>query len=66
MTKILWNCMEPFTPFMALEKRSAQIPNGKTIEKGDFTLVFPSISHDLLREECLSYTLFIPHSFSSI
>ena len=33
MTKILWNCMEPFTPFMALEKRSAQIPNGKTTEK---------------------------------
>ena len=33
MTKILWNSMEPFTPFTALEKRFCQIPNGKRIEK---------------------------------
>ena len=33
MTKIVWNSMEPFTPFMALEMRFCQIPNGKATEK---------------------------------
>ena len=67
MTKIVWNSMEPFTPFMALEMRFCQIPNGKTTEKNDdMAVVFPFFSHALLKEECLGYTLFISVSFSSI
>ena len=66
MTKIVWNSMRPFTPFMALEMRFCRIPNSKTTEKMMIWPLFFPFFYALLKEECLGYTLFISGSFSSI
>ena len=50
MTKIVWNSMRPFTPFMALEMRFCQIPYSKTTEKMMiWPLFFPFFSCSIER-----------------